>query len=396
MAQAIVISLDEDMFYCGICKNVFNTLQLFLLHKNSDCKTNNGTNEIKSESIHGSTTSASQYVLPNNTNKCDAEVKCSLCKKKFKKAKSLKAHLKIHDEKPQQCLVCGRCFLYNSHLQRHVITHKVWPDGISETTAKSVEKDLLSYTCLYCDLVLSNYNQFRLHMKNHSCLKKYKCVQGQCNSFYETVESLIHHVISAHESPTYTCHNCFEAFYYLEGLAAHFQVYNNTCIPHDPPSQQFKCLQCDAMFKKADKLSLHLLTENHKKACIHCDKVFASDKRLRLHLQIHRTYKPFQCDVCKQSFHLKKYLATHMARHVDRKFTCTICKSSFKRQDLLHRHMKSHQLRKLYKCPFKETLNCKKEFSRSDKLKMHLKYHTNRLTLNKRNTKEQHNAATKV
>lgn len=107
--------------------------------------------------------------------------------------------------------------------------------------------------------------------------------------------------------------------------------------------------------------------------------MFASDKRLRLHLQIHRKSKPFECNLCNSSFHMKKYLSSHMLKHGDKHFVCSICKFKFKRKDLLQRHMKSHQTKKTFKCPFQETLDCRKEFSRSDKLKSHIKSHTKRM-----------------
>lgn len=159
----------------------------------------------------------------------------------------------------------------------------------------------------------------------------------------------------------------------METIATHQQSHDNTEKDDDTQEKKYKCLQCDAVFKKLDKLSLHMLTENHKKMCIHCNKTFASDKRLRLHLQIHRKVKPYQCNICNSSFHMKKYLTNHLLKHGTREFKCPICKNMFKRQDLLQRHMKLHQINKLLKCPFKDVFKCKKEFSRQDKLKLHIK-----------------------
>lgn len=398
MAHVLVLdSANEDIFLCGLCKQVFNSLTLFLNHKNNDCekKTLVDTYEQLSRVECNITNPipVPSYVAENDVghqDECDKEISCKLCKKKFKKMKTLQVHLKIHDQKPYQCLICGRCFIQNSHLQRHINSHRVWPDGLSETTAKSTDVDLLSYSCLYCDLILANYNQFRAHLKKHSSIKKFKCIQSHCNNFYDSVESLLHHVSNTHKTLSYSCHNCNKSFNSLEEMAAHYQSYNNTCIASFPQNALFKCTQCDAAFRKAEKLSLHMLTENHKKTCVYCNKTFSSDKRLRLHLQIHRKCKPYQCHVCSQSFHMKKYLSSHMLKHGERKFTCMVCKCLFKRQDSLQRHMKSHQIRKVFKCPFKETFECKKEFSRSDKLKSHVKFHTKRITMSSNNRKASH------
>lgn len=303
-----------------------------------------------------------------------------MCTKKFKKVKGLLSHMKTHTKKYYQCPICGRCFRQNSHLQRHITSHKVWPEGLTETTPKSIEDDLLSYTCLYCSETVSNFNQYRLHLKNHLNLKKYKCMQSECTSFHESVESLLGHISTVHNPPIYECHMCSSRFNSLESVAMHQQNHSKLNT-QKTESKQHKCSFCDAVFKKPEKLTLHLLTENHKKNCIHCNKTFASDKRLRLHLQVHRKLKPFQCNICNSSFHMKKYLSSHMLKHGKREFQCSVCQVTFKRQDLLQRHMKLHEM-KMFQCPFKETLNCNREFSRSDKLKLHLKCHNKYSSVN--------------
>lgn len=402
MAHVVVLdSINEDIFVCGVCKSVFNSLQIFLDHKRLECR--NEFNKPNAEAVNQSsgplTTVRStcenfstitqnheknQYVPPCNpgtpTETWTNEVSCNLCRKPFKKVKSLLAHLKTHSDRPYQCTICGRCFVQNSHLQRHIVSHKVWPDGLTKTTPQSPEAELLGYACSYCDTVLPNYSQFRVHLKKHLPLKKFKCIQDGCRDLYLSIDSLLQHISTAHNTTVYGCHICSQSFPSLEDIATHQQTHNESGKAiQGTATGHFKCSQCDAIFKKPEKLSLHLLTENHKKTCIHCNKMFASDKRLRLHLQIHRKSKPFECNLCNSSFHMKKYLSSHMLKHGDKHFVCSICKFKFKRKDLLQRHMKSHQTKKTFKCPFQETLDCRKEFSRSDKLKSHIKSHTKRM-----------------
>lgn len=412
MAHVVVLdSIDEDIFVCGTCKTVFNSLQIFLDHKRSKCSNivlertySNvdlmqpvGLGDTFPENI--STLHQSQELpepVPEVDQTWPKDLTCSTCKKKFKKLRTLMAHMKTHCEKPYQCPICGRCFIQNSHLQRHITSHRIWPDGLRETTAQTPEEELLSYTCSYCNLTLVNYSQYRAHLKNHLSLKKYKCIQGECLEFFETVDSLLHHVSIEHERPVYICHLCSSTFNSLEDIAAHLQSDNDGCKDSQNKLKVYKCSQCDARFRKSEKLTLHLLTENHNKICIHCNKTFASDKRLRLHLQIHRTLKPFQCNICNSSFHMKKYLSTHMLKHGNRQFKCSVCKYTFKRQDLLQRHMKLHQAKKMLKCPFKDALDCKKEFSRTDKLKSHIKSHTKHVTLHTKTKKAAHENVTEL
>ncbi|XP_031763706.2 zinc finger protein 341-like [Galleria mellonella] len=384
MAHILVLDSVQDVFICGCCKTVFNSLQVFLDHKSQLCNKDNQPQllEPANNIVSPKCALSTPDTLSEDNNIRD--ITCNHCSKKFKKITSLFAHLKTHNDKPYQCPICGRCFVQNSHLQRHIKCHRVWPEGLSKTTATSTEVDLLSYSCSYCDMVLSNYIQFRGHLKNHLSLKKFKCVQDGCVSLYDSIEGLLHHVTVAHLTPKYSCHNatCSKVYNSLEDIASHYQNHDecrtdrNSTVP-----KKYKCLQCDATFRRLEKLSLHMVTETHKKTCIHCGKIFASDKRLRLHLQIHRKLKPFQCNVCNSSFHMKKYLSVHMLKHGDRQYTCSICRYMFKRPDLLQRHMKLHQLRRKFTCPFKDTLNCKKEFSRSDKLKTHMKLHTKHMPL---------------
>lgn len=383
MAHVIVLdSIDKDIFVCGMCKSVFYYLEGFLSHKKLQCtpkELKNASSDSKSTetttaSLRASNTEPQQEKCAEKQRAATSSLPCSECGKMLKNMKTLKVHMKSHDFKPYQCLICGRCFNQNSHLQRHVISHKVWLESLSKTTVKSADDEILSYSCPYCKVVFSNYHIFRSHLKNHETMKKYKCIQGECIYFFETVESLLHHVSADHESPVYSCSICKRLFNSLETIATHQQSHKSF-IMQNVQDRQFKCLQCDAVFKKPEKLSLHMLTENHKKMCIHCSKTFVSDKRLRLHLQTHRKIKPYECNICNSSFHMKKYLTNHMLKHGSKKFTCSVCKNMFMRRDLLQRHMKLHQGCKLFKCPYKDTLDCQRQFSRQDKLKLHIKYH---------------------
>lgn len=420
MAQLVVIdSMKEDLFVCGNCKSVFTYLPTFLEHKNQ-CKTTIiyeasdariGKSVITTPDTFDSTTPApssltktssgrnAQEVIPNLIPEAidvggatSQDVCCRVCKKSFKNLKNLLVHLKSHNGKPYQCIICGRCFSQNSHLQRHEMSHKIWPEGLTETTAKTTDVDTMSYSCNYCDRVLANYSQFRAHLKYHVELKKFKCIQGECMSLFDSLEQLLQHVDSEHTSLLYTCHICTHTFTTLEDISAHQQNHNrleNGATATDSKTS-FKCPQCDAIFKSKDKLSFHMSVENHRKICVHCQKTFASDKRLRLHLQIHRNIKPFECNICGQSFHMKKYLSAHTLKHGGKQFTCNVCHYKFKRKDSLQRHMKSHQNKKMFKCPFKDTLGCTMEFTRNDKLNLHVKHHTKQImgTVKKKMTKE--------
>lgn len=379
---------EEDTFRCGKCKAEFISLDLFLAHKRNNCKfdtivqqpaVSNVDKIDQTSTLHQDNLIQLKHPY-TNINDCDEapKVYCTICSKPFKKYKSLEVHRKIHTgERGFQCPVCGRCFIQSSHLQRHLQSHRVWPSGLIDTTPKTTSVELLSYACLYCDAVLAKYSQFRVHLKIHTSLKKFKCIQSNCVNLYNDIETLLEHVSVDHMHTSYQCHMCTTAFTSLTDIAIHQQEHNQKV---NKIKMKLKCAHCDASFRSKTTLSLHLSTNSHNRTCIHCKKTFASDKRLRHHLQIHREEKPFSCNVCGQSFHMKGYLTSHMLKHGDRLHTCTICNFKFKRRDLLIRHQKTHQKTNKLQCPFKDNLGCIMEFTRTDKLKLHIKHHKNRMT----------------
>lgn len=390
MPQGQVIVLDsitQDLFICGCCKTIFYNLQSFLDHKRLQCVEELiSVAPLESHSTYSPTITYlpadteinSEMLSDKKLGTAVHNISCVKCKKTFKKKKYLQAHMKLHD-KPYQCQICGRCFDNSSHLKRHTASHRVWPDSLNATTAKTVDVELLSYTCSYCESVLSNYTQFRAHLNNHLSMKKFKCMQSDCNCFFETSDALLKHVSFEHNNPSYMCYLCKKSFQSLVDIANHYQNHNqvdNVVLPKMP---KFKCSQCGAAFNRPDKLSLHLLNENHNKPCIHCTKTFVSSKRLRMHLQIHKKSKPYQCTLCNSSFHMKKYLNSHMLKHGEGQFVCRVCDKKFRRQDVLHRHVKIHWANKSFVCPLKDFEECKMEFSRKDKLREHVRSHARRL-----------------
>lgn len=393
MAQGRVIDLNsiiQDLHICGCCKKIY-TMQSFLAHKRLQCteevinvqqlesQSMDNTSTYNTTVTHLPTAAGPNSQMPNDKRLIQVnKLSCVKCKKEFKKSKYLQVHMKLH-ENPYQCQICGRCFDNSCHLKRHATSHKVWPDSLNATTAKTVDVDLLSYTCSYCDTVLSNYSLFRAHLNNHLSIKKFKCIQGDCNCFFETADALLKHVSFKHDALSYLCYLCKKSFESLEDIANHYQNHDQVDDLKLLKMPKYKCSLCDASFNKPDKLSLHLQNESHIKPCIHCSKIFVSSKRLRMHLQIHKEFKPYQCTLCDSSFHMKKYLTSHMLKHGDRQFACGVCNKKFKRQDVVHRHRKIHLAKKMFVCPFKEFEKCKMEFSRKDKLREHMRTHARHL-----------------
>lgn len=115
---------------------------------------------------------------------------------------------------------------------------------------------------------------------------------------------------------------------------------------------------------------------NGEASCQQCGTTFKYKSQIKRHvLQVHTLVKPFECDICKQTFVDKYYTRIHMQTHSGIKpYHCRICKKQFCHAFNIKKHMLVHTGLRPYKC-----LQCNKTYKHSSHLKRHMDHHNDGL-----------------
>ncbi|XP_069937004.1 transcription factor E4F1 isoform X1 [Cherax quadricarinatus] len=115
------------------------------------------------------------------------------------------------------------------------------------------------------------------------------------------------------------CDLCDDSFVFSKSLRNHH-------LRKHTGSADFKCKDCDKVFKCRSNLWSHRLThlsqEMRRFQCLHCSQRFTTKSKLNIHLQSHTGEKKFQCGECQKGFVSHGLLMRHMKKHVSE--TCSI------------------------------------------------------------------------
>ena len=132
------------------------------------------------------------------------------------------------------------------------------------------------------------------------------------------------------------CEFCGKAFVQPSQLSNHFyKMHYNT-------GKEFKCKDCDKIFKRMTDLRKHeAVHKDHNYECKECAKKFKRKADMQRHEISHSVN--FQCNFCSSSFTQKKHLMRHFnSLHSNEKscFKCSNCGKVFNRSDNFKRHIK--------------------------------------------------------
>ncbi|XP_061398310.1 zinc finger protein 287-like [Musca vetustissima] len=266
-----VHSLDKP-YACEICKHRFSSQYYLKIHKQS----HNKVGEKKPQppggfkcpdcpkSFHNQPALASHRQVHSSRKSSKRNIICALCQRAFLSMKTLTDHLKTRhpDAEKFSCDQCGKKFLLEERLQRHMAAHK----------------DLV---CTICNKEFTSEPTLKEHMNIHS---------GAC---------------------PYLCSECGKAFKFASSLRKHIERHSEISKHH--------CTQCPRSFKCRSDLNKH--AKNHLGLkpfkCDVCGAKFTRGFNLEQHKRLHSEQSLHKCNVCNVTFSTMSHVRRHMRTHVN-------------------------------------------------------------------------------
>lgn len=223
--------------------------------------------------------------LTEHMNACRASIcvlnTCNVCGKICARKSSLSRHMKVHGEKPFNCVECGRTFTQKSTLNQHMKVH---------SSSKP-------FNCDVCGKSFFLESTLIQHVRLHTGDRPFKCVE--CGETFSWKSDLSNHKLLYyfHDQP-FCCNECGKTFVTKCGLREHL-ITTNTCegcvqeyLWLHSSDKPFKCVECGETFTRKSDLSNHKrLYYFHDRpfGCNECRKTFVAKCALREHLMTSRS-----------------------------------------------------------------------------------------------------------
>ncbi|XP_065335678.1 serendipity locus protein delta-like isoform X2 [Cloeon dipterum] len=170
--------------------------------------------------------------------------------------------------------------------------------------------------CIYCPLEFPNFLVASRHMRSeHPDYKALKC--GLCNRKWKTAQGFNKHLYTHRPSKKrFFCEQCGTFWANLEKhMISHITEAN------------FKCRECPAKLKTANRLWTHIKAVHKKCTCDFCHKVVGR-KRIENHIRTHIGIKKrYECNICKARFVHRDNMKTHMRNNHN--YVCLVCFKQF-------------------------------------------------------------------
>ncbi|XP_063244703.1 zinc finger protein 543-like [Bacillus rossius redtenbacheri] len=194
----------------------------------------------------------------------------------------LTLHMKVHsDLKPYVCRVCNKGFKQSSQLRNHHVTHvdkklldadmprwytsqrcqichKTYSDSkCLKKHMKSVHSKLRPYVCQVCGHASAGKSMLRMHMRQHTGDKPFKCTEGGCDFRTGDHNSLRRHVMRHTGERQYACPHCSYSAIQASAYKYHLRT------RHPEASELHACSLCPYRSVNAESLAHHEADHKH-------------------------------------------------------------------------------------------------------------------------------------
>ncbi|XP_065075780.1 zinc finger protein 708-like [Ochlerotatus camptorhynchus] len=228
----------------------------------------------------------------------------------------------------------------------------VKPSGEKKKPGRPKDETKCNITCDICGKFFRHRCNFIIHERSHYGIREFEC--EYCHKrFVQKTQLNVHRRLHTGEKP-FKCPHCPDSFRVQALLDGH--VFKHTGIGTKCPQCQsifptpaqakqhirdvhateksYVCQICGQSYKMRRSLKIHL--ENHdKRICAVCGKVFNTMHALMTHRHIHEFNK--KCNYCNRSFKSEEELQAH-SKLRGRVYQCDMCCYSFNKTEFLNNH----------------------------------------------------------
>ena len=263
--------------------------------------------------------------------------KCRFCHKTLSGVDKLRNHELLHaGNMPYRCFACGKSFLCQKYLMRHMKAH------VLEHVPKII------YDCKPCCRQFSSLYQYQRHMDSSKHVPDH-LICDICSKTFKRADSLtVHRKLHAQIEAGCVCNICGAEFKRSAYLDRHYLVHSGI--------KPFHCSLCSMTFKEKYQLKRHSMKHNPNRErvfrCNVCSKAFFTNNILQKHQRhVHKGERSYDCRICEKSFVSLGDLNRHLKTHSDeRTEMCEICGNSFRLKAHLRAHLRMHRGEKLWGC----------------------------------------------
>ncbi|XP_064115583.1 zinc finger and SCAN domain-containing protein 12-like [Macrobrachium nipponense] len=166
---------------------------------------------------------------------------CGICGKEFMHQYTLMRHLPTHtDERNFRCNICGKAFRQMSTLSQHKATH-------SESRP---------YVCDLCKKTFSRVSTLISHKKTHTEDKQHQC--HICGKAFHQKGNLKNHLFTHTNERPYKCDICGRGFNQASNLQCHkAKSHTDGSVSFPNTTEKYKCNYCDSAFSRRAQLRQH-------------------------------------------------------------------------------------------------------------------------------------------